>query len=101
MEQLDGRVAIITGGSKGIGRGMANAYAKAGAAVAVTGRTQTALDETEADLQQIPGAKAISVCADGMNEEAVRETVDRVLARFGRVDVLVNCAQTFGRQAPL
>jgi NAD(P)-dependent dehydrogenase (short-subunit alcohol dehydrogenase family) len=80
---------------------MATAFVKAGASVAITGRNQGTLDEANESLQRIADARTLAISADGSNEEAIRDAVHRVLREFDRIDVLVNCAQSFGAQAPL
>ncbi len=88
---LDGRVAIVTGGGTGLGRGFARALSKAGAAVAVTGRRQEPLaefvDETEAD-----GRDALAVPCDVRSREQVDACVQEVVDWKGSVDILVNNA---------
>jgi len=81
-----GRVALITGGSRGIGRGIAEAFLAAGADVAVCGRKEP--DE----LANAGGKSAIFVSADVRDPEQVEKMVDEVVERLGRLDVLVNNA---------
>jgi NAD(P)-dependent dehydrogenase (short-subunit alcohol dehydrogenase family) len=81
-----GRVALITGGSRGIGRGIAEAFLAAGADVAVCGRKEP--DE----LANADGKSAIFVSADVRDPEQVEKMVDEVVERLGRLDVLVNNA---------
>lgn len=88
---LHGRVALVTGGSKGLGRVMAVALARAGADVAVASRTQSDLDVVAAELRRF-GVRALAVAADVTSEASVAAMVRRVLAEFGRVDILVNNA---------
>ena len=91
--QLTGRVALVTGASRGIGQAIAEALARAGASVAVTSRSRASLDATLALLATIEApAHPIEheACAAGSCERAVAETV----VRFGRIDILVNNAGT-------
>jgi NAD(P)-dependent dehydrogenase (short-subunit alcohol dehydrogenase family) len=81
-----GRVVLITGGSRGIGRGIAEAFLASGADVAVCGRK--APDE----LPSAGGKSAIFVGADVRDAEQVEKMVDEVIERLGRLDVLVNNA---------
>lgn len=81
-----GRVALITGGSRGIGRGIAEAFLAAGADVAVCGRKEP--DE----LPTAGGKTALFVSADVRDAEQVEKLVDEVVARLGRLDILVNNA---------
>jgi len=81
-----GRVALITGGSRGIGRGIAEAFLAAGAEVAICGRKEP--DE----LPTADGKSAIFVSADVRDAEQVEKMVNEVVERLGRIDVLVNNA---------
>jgi NAD(P)-dependent dehydrogenase (short-subunit alcohol dehydrogenase family) len=84
-------VALVVGGSKGIGRAIALAFAGEGADVAVVGRTRNALDATATALAE-SGVRTLAVAADvGMPQERER-VVPRVIEELGRVDILVNCA---------
>ncbi len=85
--RLDGKVAIVTGGSRGLGRTMALALAEAGASVALTARS---LDSAEAAAKEIPGALGLAV--DVTRPADVEAMVARTLEVFGRVDILVNNA---------
>ena len=85
---LTGRVAIVTGGGRGIGRAIAQGLAQNGAHVVVAGRTQATLDEAAAAI----GATASAQVADVSREADVLALRDAVLARLGRIDVLVNNA---------
>ena len=89
--QLSGKVAIVTGGSKGIGRAVALAMVREGAAVLVCARGQAALDET-AELAAPLGGRVVTTVADLTREEGVAATAARCLEAFGRIDILVNNA---------
>ncbi|MCD6290070.1 MAG: SDR family oxidoreductase, partial [Anaerolineae bacterium] len=92
MFRLDGRVALVTGGSKGLGKAMASALAGVGADVAIVSRH---LDEAEATAQQIAqesGQRVIAIQADVSSAEQVNAMVERVIRELGRIDVLVNNA---------
>ena len=89
---LTGKTAIVTGGSKGLGQAMAEGLASAGANLLLTSRKA---DEVQAAAEQIArdyGVKAIGLAADVSSEDSVRAMVDRALAEFGQIDVLVNNA---------
>ena len=91
---LQDKVAIITGGSEGIGRAAAWRLSKEGARVAIAARTQTDLDATAAEISTDTGNEVIGVSVDVRNEDTVIEMVRRVVDRWGRVDILVNNAGT-------
>ncbi|BCJ31544.1 SDR family NAD(P)-dependent oxidoreductase [Actinocatenispora sera] len=88
---LDGLVAVVTGGSSGIGRGITDALARAGASVAVVARTRSALDATVRELTAA-GCRAAAVDADLATRDGVRAAAERAVAAFGEPDILVNCA---------
>jgi NAD(P)-dependent dehydrogenase (short-subunit alcohol dehydrogenase family) len=85
---LTGRVAFITGGSRGIGFATAQAFVSHGASVAIVGTDQARLDAAESEL----GTAAFGVRADVRRHEFVEEAVTTAISRFGRLDVLVNNA---------
>lgn len=88
---LDGRVAVVTGGSSGIGRGITDALARAGARVVVVARREAELTRTVAELTA-EGCRAAWVSADLGSTEGVRTAGDKAVAAFGEPDILVNCA---------
>ena len=92
MSTLDGRVAIITGGTRGIGRATAERFAAEGAALALCARDQKSLDETAAELGRRHGAQVLGLAADILDAQAMADFVARAGARFGRIDILVNNA---------
>ena len=93
---LAGRVAIVTGGSRGIGRAIARELAAEGVDVAICARQRQALDEAAAALAQETGRRIVPIVADTMSSESVAHLVGATLAALGRVDVLVNNASTPG-----
>lgn len=88
---LDGRVALVTGGSSGIGRAMAVALGRAGAKVVVVARGEDALRDTVAELEA-HGCDAAYVSADLGSADAVRDAAERAVEPFGEADILVNSA---------
>ena len=88
---LDGRVAVVTGGSGVLGGAMASGLASAGARVAVLGRRRDAAEARAAELRAA-GAEARALVADVLDDAALRAARDELLADWGRVDVLVNAA---------
>jgi NAD(P)-dependent dehydrogenase (short-subunit alcohol dehydrogenase family) len=88
---LDGKVAIVTGGSKGIGRAIALAFAEAGASVALAARGEEDLRQTAKEVEAA-GAQALPVVTDVTDTAAVENLVAQTVDRFGTVDILVNNA---------
>jgi 7-alpha-hydroxysteroid dehydrogenase len=89
--RLDGKVALVTGGGKGIGRGIAIGFAEAGADVVVAARTQSDIEAVTADVEAL-GRRALPVVTDVMRAEELEALVERTVAELGRLDVLVNNA---------
>jgi 3-oxoacyl-[acyl-carrier protein] reductase len=94
---LDGRVAIVTGASRGIGRSIAKAYCKAGAKLVIVALHDEKLDEAEEEMRA-HGAVVSKICGDVAEPETSRRAVAAALALGGSVDVLVNCAGTISRE---
>lgn len=88
---LTGRVAIVTGGTRGIGRAIAEGFAAAGAKVVVASRKADACAETQAHLEAM-GAEALGVPVNMSSLEDVERLVQATVARFGAVDIIVNNA---------
>jgi 2-hydroxycyclohexanecarboxyl-CoA dehydrogenase len=94
------KVVIVTGASRGIGRGLALHLARAGASLVVTGRKPDRLAEISAELDGL-GAPHIAVPVDQADREGAFALADRTVAEFGRIDGLVANAQTFRSVTPL
>lgn len=91
--RLKNKIAIITGGSRGIGFATADAFLREGAVVILTASTQASADNAVAKLQQkYPESSVKGICPDLTSQEAVRTAFDAVIREYGRVDILVNNA---------
>jgi NAD(P)-dependent dehydrogenase (short-subunit alcohol dehydrogenase family) len=88
---LTGRVAIITGGSVGLGRQMAEAVAEMGAHVVLGARKEERSEQAALELERL-GVKAVALACDVRNQDSIHRMVDRTLSQFGRIDVLINNA---------
>ncbi len=88
---LDGKVALVTGGGKGLGEAIAYALAGAGADVAVAGKTLENVCRVAENITKM-GRKSLPIKADVRNEEDVQRMVESVVQKFGRLDILVNNA---------
>ena len=91
---LKGKVALVTGGSKGIGKAVARGLAQEGAKVAICARTRAELDAAAAELSKATGSEVFGVAGDLTREADVQKIVDAAVGRFGRIDILVNNAGT-------
>ena len=91
MFRLDGRAALVTGGSKGLGRAMANALASAGADVAVTSRTESEAQEAAEEIRRL-GVRTLAIQADVTDRQAVIDMARRAESEFGMIDILLNNA---------
>jgi NAD(P)-dependent dehydrogenase (short-subunit alcohol dehydrogenase family) len=98
--RLAGKVAIVTGAGQGIGGAIAEAYAREGAKVVITGRTMAKLEDVAGRIKAA-GGEAIPLENLAGNKEHAKATVDRAIADWGRVDVLVNNAHTFTDYLPM
>jgi len=91
MKRLEGKVAIVTGSTRGIGRAIAIGYGREGASVVVTG-TKAALCEEVAGLIKAEGGRAIGVTCDIADMEDIRSLFKKTLDEYGRIDIIVNNA---------
>jgi NAD(P)-dependent dehydrogenase (short-subunit alcohol dehydrogenase family) len=91
---LKGRVAIVTGGTRGLGEAMVKRLAQAGASVVVTARGKPALDQIEEEVGAM-GGTAVGLQADAASLDDGKRVIDTTISRFGKVDILVNNAAVF------
>lgn len=93
MISLKDKVVIITGGGRGIGFGLSTAFAKAGAKLVITGRTESTLLKAKEDLERDYGTEVLTVTADGADEMAIKNVIAKTVEKFGKIDAVVNNAQ--------
>ena len=101
MNRLKGNVTIITGGGKGIGFGLAQAFAAEGSDIVITGRTESRLTAAKERLESEFGIRVLPIVADGADEEAIRNVVARTVEKVGKINTLVNNAQVSRSGLPL
>ena len=91
--RLNGRSAVVTGGSKGLGLAIAEEYAKSGADVAILARNPDTLAEAKAKIQAgAPGRKIAAISCDVSKAADIRKTYDQIMSEFGKIDIYVNNA---------
>jgi NAD(P)-dependent dehydrogenase (short-subunit alcohol dehydrogenase family) len=100
MPTLDGKVAIVTGASSGIGRASAKLFARKGAKVVVNARRKQELDELVAEIEA-EGGEARAVVGDAADERIARKMVEVAIERFGGLHVAFNNAGTLGEMGPI
>ncbi len=91
MSRLDGKKALVTGGSRGLGRAIALAFADAGADVALASRSLDVLDQVAGEIRE-KKRDALTIEVDVAESESVAKMVDATVGHFGRIDILVNSA---------
>ena len=89
---LKGQAALVTGGSKGIGKAVAHGLAQEGVKVAICARDKASLEAAAQELARATGAEVFAVAGDLTRPDDVQRIVDSAASRFGRIDVLVNNA---------
>jgi NAD(P)-dependent dehydrogenase (short-subunit alcohol dehydrogenase family) len=94
--ELTGKVAIVTGGSRGVGKAIALELAREGVDVVICGRSRETLEASAKELAGMTGRRIVAVPADTTDRAAVEQMVKETTASFGRVDILVNNASTPG-----
>ena len=98
---MHGRIALVTGATRGIGRAVSLAYAKAGAQVIVTGRTQGALAEIDDEIRAATGRNATLITLNLKHGDKIDALGPNIYNRFGKLDVVVSCAGILGTLTPL
>ena len=101
MKRLAGNVTIITGGGKGIGFGLAQAFAQEGSDLVITGRTESRLLDAKKRLEEEYGIEVLPIVADGADEAAIKNVVAKTVEKFGKITTLVNNAQVSKSGLPL
>ncbi|MFY9301531.1 MAG: SDR family NAD(P)-dependent oxidoreductase [Candidatus Nitrosotenuis sp.] len=94
--KLAGKVALVTGSSRGIGKAIAALFAKEGATVTITGRDEARLEKTAKELGGV-----LSIPADIRKEAEVQSVINKIIEKYGRLDILVNNAGVFTKIKPL
>ncbi|MFQ6030947.1 MAG: SDR family NAD(P)-dependent oxidoreductase [Dehalococcoidia bacterium] len=98
--ELAGKTALITGGSRGIGKAIARHLAREGVAVAIAARGRDALEETAQELAQETGQRIVPIQGDTSDDDSVHNMVERSVAELGQLDILVNNAGWVARPSP-
>lgn len=101
MKRLEKNVTLITGGGKGIGFGLASAFAKEGSDIVITGRTESRLIEAKKKLEEQYGVEVLAIVADGADEEQIKGVIGQTISKFGKINTLVNNAQASTSGLPL
>ena len=89
--RVDGKVAIVTGAGRGIGKAIALTLAEAGADITVVARTREQIEQTAEDIRKL-GRKALAIPADVSQEDHVKKVVEQTVSQFGKIDILCNNA---------
>lgn len=97
MDRLKGKIALITGGSRGIGRAIAEAFAQEGALIAVNFNQDEQAANGVANRIESTGSSAVAIQGDVCSYESADSMIDRVIEHFGRIDILVNNAGVLSR----
>jgi len=95
MSRLQGKVALVTGGNKGIGKAIARGLADEGARLVLTARGREELERAAEDIRAAAGVDVLAIAADVTQENAVSDLFGHALERFGQLDLLVNNAGAF------
>jgi NAD(P)-dependent dehydrogenase (short-subunit alcohol dehydrogenase family) len=98
---LEGKTAVVVGGTSGIGRALSLGLAQAGANVVASARRKEQVDETAAELDAITGKLALRVTSDVQDRASLQNLLDQTVAGYGKVDILINCAGKIKRAPTL
>lgn len=101
MKRLEKNVTLITGGGKGIGFGLASAFAREGSNIVITGRTESRLIEAKKKLENQYGIEVLAIVADGADEEQIKGVIAQTIGKFGKINTLINNAQASSSGLPL
>ncbi len=99
MAELSGKVAVVTGGSRGMGRAAAELFAVAGASLVICARTRADIDKAVAELGERHGGEIVGLEADVRDQASVDAFMATVDKRFGRIDMLINNAGQSSQRA--
>jgi 2-deoxy-D-gluconate 3-dehydrogenase len=97
---LEGKVAIVTGGNGGIGKGIARGFASMGADIVIAARNQQKTADTEREIKEAFDVRVLGLKVDVADEKQVKGMVDQTIEKFGRIDILVNNAGINIRKMP-
>jgi NAD(P)-dependent dehydrogenase (short-subunit alcohol dehydrogenase family) len=98
--ELKGKTAIVTGGSRGIGKAVARELAREGVDVAIAARSLETLEQTAAELAEESGQRIVPIVVDTGSDASVHAMVEQAASALGHLDILVNCAAQPGGQSP-
>ena len=101
MKRLEKNVTLITGGGKGIGFGLASAFAREGSNIVITGRTESRLIEAKKKLEDQYGVEVLAIVADGADEEQIKGVISQTIEKFGKINTIINNAQASSSGLPL
>jgi NAD(P)-dependent dehydrogenase (short-subunit alcohol dehydrogenase family) len=90
--KLEGHVALVVGGNRGLGLSMAKALAESGASISIAARDEKTNEKAAQQIRSEYKVDAISHCCDVTKEESVKETVEKTISHFGKIDILINSA---------
>lgn len=94
LRRMEDRVVLLTGGGGGIARGVARAFADEGASMILTDIFPGGMEKTKAELEKDFGTDVVICVADGSNEDQVKAAIEKGVEHFGKLNVLINSAQT-------